>query len=298
MSISKKTQRSLLKKDRVRPLPYLLVFPVLLLFGLFTYYPFIKTIVYSFALTDDKGNFVKWLGTQNWSRILSKPEFLDIVWTTIKFAAMNLVLTFGMAMIFALLCVKNGKGSRLIQTLYALPMAIASSPAAAIWLFIYRQDAGVLNQLLGTNTAWLREVSTALPATSVVTAWMHIGTSFIFLLVGFRNVPEELLEAATIDGASSWQRAIKIMIPLASPQIFFVLFLNITSAFRSFAQIKLLTGGGPAQSTTTLIYEVYHQVMMKGRFMDGCVYALVLFMLIFLTTRIQFLLEKRMVHYK
>lgn len=285
-------------KRKIKILPYLLVLPVLVLFGIFTYYPFAKTILYSFALTDAKGNFVKWVGLRNWEKIVTKEEFWEIVTITLKFAGMNLVLTFGIAMIFALLCVKTGKGSRLVQTLFALPMAIASSPAAAIWLFIYRQDAGVLNQLLGTDMAWLRDVSTALPATSVVTSWMHIGTSFIFLLVGFRNVSDDLLEAATIDGANSWQRAWKIMIPLASPQIFFVLFLNITSAFRSFAQIKLLTQGGPAGSTTTLIQEVYNQAMTHGRFMYACVYALALFLLIFLTTRIQFLLEKRMVHYQ
>jgi sn-glycerol 3-phosphate transport system permease protein len=288
----------LAKRKRMKATPYFLVLPVLLLFGVFTYYPFIKTILYSFTITDATGHFKNWVGLANWIRILKKDAFWDIVVTTLKFAGMNLVLTFVCAMIFALLCVKVCKGNRLYQTLFALPMAIASSPAAAIWLFIYRQDAGILNQLLGTSGAWLRDTATALPALSVVTAWMHIGASFIFLLVGFRNVPEDLLEAATIDGANAWVKTWKIMLPMASPQIFFVLFLNVTSAFRSFAQIKLLTGGGPAGSTKTMIYEVYTQAMTNGRFETACVYALALFIMIFLTTRIQFLLEKRMVYYQ
>lgn len=279
-------------------LPYMLILPVIILYLTFTYYPFVKTILLSFSVTDNKGDFVKWVGLRNWKTILGKDDFWQIIRTTVVYAAMNLVMTFGIAMIFALLCAKKGKGSRLVQTLFALPMAIASSPAAAIWLFIYRQDAGLLNQLLGTNNAWLREVSTALPAVSVVTSWMHIGTSFMYLLVGFRNVSEDLLEAATLDGANAWHRAIKILLPMASPQIFFVLFLNITSAFRSFAQIKLLTGGGPAGSTKTLVCEIYSQAMTHGRFMYACVYALALFMLIFLVTRIQFLFEKRLVHYQ
>lgn len=278
-------------------LPYLLILPVLILFGAFTYFPFGKTILYSFALTDDSARFVKWVGLDNWTRLLAKDDLWEIVLITLEFAAMNLVLTFGLAMVFALLCVKNTKGSRIYQTLFALPMAIASSPAAAIWLFMYRQDAGILNHLLGTDIAWLRDTTTALPAVSVVTSWLHIGSSFIYLLVGFRNVSQDLIEAATIDGASAWQRIWKIMLPMASPQIFFVLFLNITSAFRSFAQIKLLTGGGPAGATKTLIHQVYTEVQ-SGRFMNACVYALILFIMIFLTTRIQFLLEKRMVHYK
>lgn len=296
--LRKKEDSPLLKKRKVKSLPYLLVLPVLLLFFAFTYFPFIKALTYSFSLTDSSGRFVKWVGTANWARVLGKESFWQTMLITLKFAAMNLVLTFSVALIFALLCVKVCKGSRLLQTLFALPMAIASSPAAAIWLFIYRQDAGVLNSLLGTDLAWLRDVSTALPAVSVVTAWMHIGTSFIFLLVGFRNVPEELLEAATIDGAGAFTKSVKIILPLASPQIFFVLFLNITSAFKSFAQIKLLTGGGPVNATKTLIYEVYSQAMINGRFETACVYALTLFAVIFLTTRIQFLLEKWLVHYQ
>lgn len=288
----------IVKRRKTSMMPYFLILPVLLLFLAFTYYPFAKAAVFSFSFTDSTGGFVKWAGWSNWTRVLSKKSFWDSVVITLKFAAMNLVLTFSTALLFALLCVKACKGNRLLQTLFALPMAIASSPAAAIWLFIYRQDAGVLNSILGTGTAWLRDAATALPAVSVVTAWMHIGTSFIFLLVGFRNVPEDLLEAATIDGAGAFTKSVKIILPIASPQIFFVLFLNITSAFKSFAQIKLLTGGGPANATKTLIYEVYSQAMINGRFETACVYALALFLLIFLTTRIQFLTEKWLVHYQ
>lgn len=290
-------QRLSARTKKNRWLPYLLILPVLILFGAFTYFPFGKTILYSFALTDDSAKFVRWVGLANWKRLLGKDDLWQIVLTTLEFAGMNLVLTFGIAMLFALLCVKKTRASRIYQPLFALPMAIASSPAAAIWLFMYRQDAGVLNHLLGTDFAWLRDTATALPALSVVTSWLHIGSSFIYLLVGFRNVSQDLLEAATIDGASPWQQTWKIMLPMASPQIFFVLFLNITSAFRSFAQIKLLTGGGPAGATKTMIYQVYSEVQ-SGRFMNACVYALLLFSMIFLTTRIQFLLEKRTVHYK
>ena len=296
-NLKKSEPERLSGRKQSRWLPYLLILPVLILFGCFTYFPFAKTIVYSFAITDSSAKFVRWAGFSNWGRLLAKDDLWEIVLTTLEFAGMNLVLTFGLAMILALLCVKNTRGSRLYQTMFALPMAIASSPAAAIWLFMYRQDAGVLNQLMGTDIAWLRNTATALPAVSVVTSWLHVGSSFIYLMVGFRNVSQDLIEAATIDGANAWHRTWKILLPMASPQIFFVLFLNITSAFRSFAQIKLLTGGGPAGATKTLIHQVYSEVQ-SGRFMNACVYALILFMMIFLTTRIQFLLEKRMVHYQ
>jgi len=293
---SRKMKRSSL--NRVTPTPYLLLVPTLLLFAIFTYYPFFKTIFLSFSVTDKTGAFSKWVGLRNWVRVLGKESFWTTVGTTLKFAGLNLVFTFAIAMFFALLCMNKKRGSKIYEVLYAMPLAIASSPAAAIWLFLFRKESGLLNYFLGTAFAWTEDASVALIATSIVTIWMHIGASFIFLLVGFRNVSEELVESAIIDGAGPIRRIFSVLIPIASPQIFFVLFLNITNSFKAFAQIKLLTGGGPSNSTKTLIFSVYENAIINGRFETACVQALVLFAIIFLATRVQFFLEKRTVFYQ
>lgn len=299
MSKIKNSARGGRRLTGVRPLPYLLIFPAMALFTLFTFYPFIKTIVLSFALTNKSGNFTQWVGPANWIRVLSKDSFWGVVWVTLKMAAINLTFTFLIAMIFALMATKRVRFSKVYQTMYALPMAIASSPAAAIFLFMYRQKNGLLNNLLGNaNIGWTREMPYAVWAVCAMTIWMHIGVSFIFLLVGFRNVPEDLLESALLDGAGPLRRIKEIIIPLASPQIFFVLFLNIASSFKSFAQIRLLTQGGPANQTKTLIYYIYENAIINGRFETACVQALFLFGLIFLFTRIQFALEDKVVHYQ
>ena len=283
---------------RLSPTPYLLLLPTLALFAVFTYYPFFKTIFLSFTITDKTGAFSKWVGLANWKRILSKSSFWDIVGTTLEFAGLNLVFTFAIAMFFALLSMNKARGAKIYQVLYAMPLAIASSPAAAIWLFLFRKDNGLLNFFLGTSFAWTRDASVALLATSIVTIWMHVGASFIFLLVGFRNVDDELIESAIIDGAGPLKRIFSVIIPIASPQIFFVLFLNITNSFKAFAQIKLLTGGGPSNATKTLIFSVYENAIINGRFETACVQSLVLFAVIFLATRIQFVLENRTVFYQ
>ena len=284
---------------RTKPLPYLLILPALLLFGTFTDYPFLKSIFLSFTLTDKLGNVAKWVGIANWTRVLGKDSFWDIVGVTLRMAALNLVFTFGIACIFALMATNKVKFSKFYQTMYALPMAIASSPAAAIFLFIYRQKNGLLNELLGLGEiGWTTTMPYATWAVVIMTVWMHIGVSFIFLLVGFRNVPEDLLESAYLDGAGPFRRIFHIILPIASPQMFFVLFLNISSSFKSFAQIKLLTAGGPANQTKTLIYYIYENAIINGRFETACVQALFLFLMIFLLTRIQFALEKKVVHYQ
>ena len=294
----KSSELPLARRLQKKSLPYLLVLPTMALFVAFTFYPFVKTIVLSFALTDKQGNFSKWVGVSNWARILSKERFWKTILITLKMAAINLVGTVAIAMIFALLANKKVKFSKLYQTMYALPMAIASSPAAAIFLFIYRQKNGLLNNILGVEQAWLLDQSTAIWCVCAMTIWMHIGTSFIFLLVGFRNVPEDLLESAWLDGAGPFRRIWHIILPMASPQIFFVIFMNIASSFKTFAQIKLLTSGGPVNSTKTLIYYIYENAIINGRFETACVQAIFLFLMIFLLTRIQFIFEDKVVHYQ
>lgn len=286
------------KKKRISILPYILILPAMALFMIFNFYPFLKAILLSFSMTNKQGEVTQWVGLANWVRVLTKDSFWDVIWITLKMAGINLVFTFAIALIFALLATKKVRFSKWYQTMYALPMAIAFSPAAAIFLFIFRQKNGLLNNLLGTSISWTTKLPYAFWAVCSMTIWMHVGISFIFLLVGFRNVPEEVLESAWLDGAGPLARIRHILIPMASPQLFFVLFLNISSSFRSFAQIRLLTGGGPANGTKNLIYYIYENAMINGRFETACVQAVVLFILIFSITQIQFALEKRIVHYQ
>lgn len=286
-------------KKKVPILPYLLLFIPLTLMVIFCFYPFVKTIVSSFSYTSEVGEWISWAGFDNWKMVLEDDKFGEIVGNTFTFAGIILVVALTGSMAFALLadgCKR--KGRRLVQVLYALPMVIASAPTSIIWRFIYRKEGGILNTFLGTDVAWLLEADTALIAVAVVTAWSQIASSFILLLAGFRNVPDELLEAATLDGAGPWTKALKIKIPIASPQIFYVIFLKIVTAFKAFGQIRLLTAGGPVGSTTTLMYKIYERGTVGGYFEIACCYSVILFLIIFITTRIQFMAEKKFVHYQ
>ena len=256
-----------------------------------------KTIFLSFSVTDKKGNFVKWVGFAIYERVLKAKNFGKVFGNTWKLAAIVCLGTLLIAMFLALLSASRERGSRLYEILYALPMAVASAPASSIFVFLLRKENGFVNTLLGTNIAWIQDPKWALLAVSLVTVWLGIGSSYIFLLVGFRNVPEELIESAILDGAGAVRRAFSIMIPLASPQIFFVVFLNITAAFKAFGQIKLLTDGGPNNATNTLIWSMYENAFLNQRFETACVYAMILFAVIFGVTRIQKYLENRTVYY-
>lgn len=288
-----------MKKRRVPLTPYLLLIPPLVLVATFGIYPFIKTIISSFSRTTEVGGWLKWVGFDNWKMVLEDKEFGRIMGNTFKFAAVELVVSFGLSMLFALLADgAKGKGRRLVQTLYALPLVIASAPTSLIWRFMFRKEGGVINTLFDLEIAWLQNADWALIAVALVTAWSQIASSFILLLAGFRNVSNDLLEAATLDGAGAWTKAWKIKIPIASPQIFYVIFLKIITSFKAFGQIRMLTEGGPAGSTTTLMYKIYERGTASGYFEIACVYSVILFVVIFVATRLQFFLEKKSVHYQ
>ena len=275
-----------------------MLLPAIAFYCIFTFWPFIKSIYLSFTLTNKSGDAVEWVGSANYDRLLHMSEFWLIFKNTFVFAGIVGVGTFFIAMFLAALCMEERPGGRIYQTMYAITMAIASAPAAAIGMFIFKQS-GLLNQILGTSASWLTSRETALYAVAALTIWLRIGASFIFLLVGFRAVSKDQLESATLDGAGSVVRFFKIVVPMASPQIFFVVFLNITGSFKAFGQIKLLTGGGPAHASETLIYSIYRMSQGTSLHFDlACTYSVILFLCIFLVTRIQFLFENRLVYYQ
>ena len=287
------------KKSKVMLLPYLLLFPMCLSVALFSFYPFIKTIISSFSVTDEFGNWIRWAGTLFWKMMVESTtnDFGKMVSTTLAFAVMNFTMTLLMAGFVALLTVKRTRHSKIYQTMFALPMAVASATASIVFKFIFNSEGGLLNTWLGTDIDWLNDTGIAIWMVALVTAWCHMGHSYLFLLAGFIGVSEDVLEAATVDGAGRFRRAISIMIPMASPQIFYVVFLNIISALKTFTQINLLTNGGPGGTTTTLMYGIYWRIQ-KGEYEAACCLSIVLFLVIFLITRIQFLFEKKTVHYQ
>lgn len=276
--------------------PFLMLLPSLFLLCTFSFYPFIKTIINSFSVVTMNGQFIEWASVENWSYVFNAPNFLKIIKNTFIYAGVDLVVTFTIAMFFALLCAEKGKGSRWYQLLFGFPLVVSSTSISAVWNLFFRQDSGLLNTIFGTDKAWLQDPSTALFCVALAAAWGHVAGRFLYLMVGFRNVSDDLIEASRIDGAGWWTRTFKIMLPMASPQIFYVLFINIIGSFKSFSQIKLMTGGGPAGSTSTLIWSVYENAFSSLE--SACVYALLLFVIIFAVTRIQFVFEKKLVFYK
>jgi len=289
-------------RKQFKATPYLLLLPCMFIFAVFVFYPFSKTILYSFALTNSRGIPVEWVGLENYIKLLASTRFLESLKLTLIFAPMVGLPTLIIAYFLAALAQERSRhktAARLYETMFSLPMAVASAPAAVIWFMILSSGRnGILNYILGTEIRWLLDGHYALMSVAMVTVWLNIGISFIFLLTGFRNVPEEIIESARIDGAGYFRRLFRIITPIASPQIFFVVFLNIITSFQAFAQIRLLTQGGPSYATNVLVYTIYQAAIRDSRFETAFAQSMVLFVIILILTILQFKAEKRTVHYQ
>lgn len=278
--------------------PYFYLIPAFSIFVLFVFYPFVKTIVMSMSTTNIRGQIKEFVGLENFKEILTSPEFYNSIVVTFKFVLIVAAPSVIIGFLLALLANNKLRGNRIFELMFSLPMAIASAPAAVIWTMIFHPTNGILNHVLGIQIGWLTDSKFALISVAVVTVWLNIGLNFIFLLTGLINIPNELIESASIDGASYLTKVKNIIIPMVSPQMFLVVFMNLINAFQAFGQIKLLTQGGPGDSTNVLVHSIYREAFFNGRFEMACAQALILFVIMMIVTLLQFKFEKKGVHYQ
>lgn len=276
--------------------PYLYLLPAVVLFGLFTFFPFFKTIVYSFFHTDNAGRLTSLAGIENYVKLFTDGAFLKSLGVTVTYALLTVVFSMVIGVFLALMTSEEFPGHKVFRTVYALPMAVSAAAAAAIFNFIFHPSIGILNALLGTKIGWLTDSNYALIAVVIVTVWMNIGVNYIFALAAIQGVPQELYESATVDGANAFQKNWHVTLPCISPTLFFLLIINVIFAFQQYAQVKMMTSGGPDNSTRVLVYEIYEQAFMYGKFGYACAESVVLFLILLLLTLVQFRLEKKVTY--
>ena len=278
--------------------PVFYLIPAFSVFAVFVFYPFIKTIILSLSRTNLRGEIQAFVGLDNFNELFTSPDFYRSMVVTFQFVLLVSIPSVVIGLILALLANNKLKGNRVYELMFSVPMAIASAPAAAIWTMIFHPTNGVLNFILGKEIGWLTDPNYALFSISIVTIWLNLGINFIFLTTGLRNIPSELLESSAIDGARFFHKLKHIIIPMISPQLFLVIFMNLINSFQAFGQIKLLTQGGPGDSTNVLVHSIYREAFFNGRFETACTQALVLFVMMLIVTLVQFKFEKKGVHYQ
>lgn len=175
-------------------------------------------------------------------------------------------------------------------------MAISAAAASVVFMFIFHSSLGIINKILGTHIGWLTDPKYALGAVTLVTVWMNIGLNFIFLTAALQSVPTDLYECAAIEGAGFFAKHRYITIPCISPTLFFLLIINVINALQAYAQVKMMTQGGPSGSTNVIVYQIYQEAFMNSRFGMACAESIVLFVILMLLTLLQFRLEKKVTY--
>lgn len=283
------------KKGKLTSYCYLI--PCMLIFAVFLFYPFFKTIYLSLFKTNKMGQAALFVGGGNYLELLQSESFRNSLAVTLIFVFIVVVGSMLLGLITAVLCNKTFPGIRFFSTAYALPMAIASSSAAMIFQIMLHPSVGIVNKLLGLDINWLNDPNTALICVALLTAWLNSGINFLYFSAGLGNIDETIYERASVDGASGVQQFFSLTLPGLSPIMFYTLVVNIIQAFQSFGQIKILTEGGPDETTNVIVYSIYRDAFFNYRFGSAAAQSVILFIIIMFITLIMFKIEKKGVKY-
>lgn len=280
----------------------LYLFPSIVLFSVFVFYPMFKTIYLGFFLTDQNGNAAIHVGFENYAYLMGSSAFLNSMKATGLFVLYTVPIGIIIALFFALLANEKLKGIGFFRTMYSSTMGISVAASSVIWLFLFNPSIGMFNRVLVAldlpQVQWLLDPQWALISVAISTIWMNTGFSFLILLGGLQNIDEHLYESSRIDGAGYFYRLRRITLPMLSPTLFFIITITLINAFQSFGQIDILTKGGPSQSTNLIVYSIYREAFVNYQFGTASAQAVILFIIILLVTILQFKLGERKVHYQ
>ncbi|MHB0897693.1 MAG: carbohydrate ABC transporter permease [Spirochaetales bacterium] len=238
--------------NRAWILLYLL--PLALLFGAFFIFPLMFN-VYTSLMKWKGGGEMSWNNFSNYGKLLGDDTFLLSMKNNLIWALSQGFIQIPLAMIVALILARNPKGWKLMRTVYFLPNVISTVAIAKVWVALYNPQYGAINGLLGffgiPGKNWLGNTDTALPAIIAMTV-IYIGYFMIIILASIMNIPKELYEAAEIDGATTLQQELRITIPMIRGTLATSITLAMAYGMRHFETTYLMTGGGPAYSTSTM----------------------------------------------
>jgi len=292
--------RRLDRTVREASLGYLLVLPAVFVFGVFVFYPLIKTAYLGFFSSPPAPNLpAHYVGLSQYGHVLGSSELRDDLWRSVQFVLLTVPAGIAIGIALAVLANQRLAGIRIFRTIYSSTIATSTAVASVIFLTLLNPQVGLLNYWLGRKggAGLLQSSAWALPSVSVVTIWQNIGFTFILMSAALQSVPDELLEAARTDGASAWYRFGHVTMPLLSPMIFFAGIVGVIGGFQAFGQIDILTQGGPDNHTLVLIYDVYQQAFQYDNFGYAAVLSVSLFAILLVLTFVQFWYFQRRVFY-
>ncbi len=278
---------------------FLFILPNFLGFVVFSLFP----IAFAVYITFTEWNLAKppvFIGFQNFVTLWNDPLFWKTLWNTAYYTFVAVPTGVFVAFWLAILMNRKMKGIIIFRTIYFLPQITLTVAAAVVWGWLYNPELGLFNYLLDLvgieGPRWLSSTAWAMPAIIIMGNWQGIGFAMLILLAGLQGIPGELYEAAEIDGAGDGQRLRYITLPMLTPTIFFVVVTSLIGAFQGFDQFYVMTNGGPAKSTTTLVLYIFQNGFSFFKMGYGSALAFMLFIGILIITLVQWQLANRWVY--
>ncbi len=286
---------------------WIFVFPAVFLLIVWHFAPALYALVLSFLKDFNFLQPPEFAGLENYTALLRDPVFWQALLNSFWYVVGTVPIGIFIATITAILLNEKVRGLPILRTLYFLPYVTALTAAAAVWKWIYNPEFGLLNAALGSKVAWLENPngifalatglelpqwaagpSVALCSIMVMSVWHHLGYSVVILLAGLQTIPPEYYEAASLDGATWWDKVRHITFPLLSATTFFLAITGLIGAFQVFTQILVLTpDGGQLKDTTTIVKYLYDKGFRDSNYSYASAMAFALFVIVFVVTLIQ-----------
>ncbi|MEV6104290.1 sugar ABC transporter permease [Streptomyces sp. NPDC051940] len=280
---------------------YLFITPQLVGSVLFVLTPLVLVVWYSFHEWNVLAGSFHGVGTDNYDKLLDDPKLPGVLKATASFSAGLVVLNLSLALALAVLLNQKLRGSVVFRTLFFSPVVVSLVAWTIVWGFLLQKNGGInagldLIGVQGPN--WLRDETASMISVIVVQVFKNVGLNMVLFLAALQGVPHELYEAATVDGAGRWRQFRRITVPLISPTILLTSIITVVGSLQVFAQIAVLTQGGPAGSTTVLVYYLYQQAFQFHHFGYGATLSVLLFLIVLVLTVIQWQMRKKWVFHE
>ncbi len=280
---------------------YLFILPWLIGLVVFNAGPILGMLGLSFTDWRISLDDLQLIGLENYRTLFADPIFWVSVGNTLYIVVGRVVFGTAFALFLAILLNQKVPGIPFFRAVYYLPTVTAGVAVALVWIWIFNPRLGILNYTLKqigiTGPPWIYS-STWVKPSLILMSMFAVGPNMIILLAGLQGVPKELYESAEIDGAGNWAKFRNVTLPMLSPVLFFVIIISVVSSFQNFTEIRVMTEGGPGESSNVLIWYLWENAFIFLKLGVAAAVAWIMFVILMALTGLQFRLGRRWVYYE
>jgi sn-glycerol 3-phosphate transport system permease protein len=273
---------------------YAMLAPSMVVFGVFFFYALYRLVYLGLHQYNRTGTAERWVGFSQFTEVLGGEEFRNSLWISIQYVLWTVPAGLVLGVLLAVAAHRQLRGIRFFQTVFSSTVATSVAVASVVFFVMLNPVVGYFGKVPFIDLA---DPDTAIRGVALSSVWQNLGLTFIIVLAGLQAIPDELLEAATVDGYGPVRRFFKVTLPLLSPTMLFLIVVLTIFALQAFAQVDILTQGGPASATETLVFKIFRYGQEPVNVSTGAVMGIGLFLVTLVVALGQFTLLNRRVHY-